>query len=338
MKRKILVLSLCTLMACSCGKTIPTLENGDEAVVTFENGDKISINDLYNSVKNDYALSALINLVDKKLLENKYNNILEEANTYADNLIKSYKEAYGDQLLGLIQTQFGYQTIDAFRDYVYLNYLQNEAIEDYAKDQITDKEIKKYYDDKVYGDILVNHILITSSATSDATEDEKKAADEEAKEKINAIISELKASDNVKETFTKLAAEKSEDESTKNDGGSLGYINDGTLSSKYDEVLAAALKLKNGEFSTTVITTELGYHVIYREDSKEKASLEEVSDSIKEKLANELIINDATVSIKALQNLKKDAGLDIIDSELQNQYARYIQSMLTQAEKANSQN
>lgn len=337
MKRKIFVLSLCTLMACSCGKTIPTLENGEEAVVTFENGDKISINELYSSVKNDYALSALINMVDKKLLESKYGNLLETANTYADNLIKSYQEAYGDQLLGLIQNQFGYQTIDAFRDYVYLNYLQNEAIEDYAKAQITDKEIKKYYDEKVYGDILVNHILITSTATADATDDEKKAAEDEAKEKINAIISELKASDNVKETFTKLASEKSEDESTKNEGGSLGYINEGTLSSKYDEILEAAKKLKNGEFSTTVITTELGYHVIYREDSKEKASLEEVTDSIRETLANNLLSEDATVSIKAIQNLRKEAGLDIIDSELQNQYSRYMQSILTQAEKANSE-
>ncbi len=335
MKRKFIVLGLCTLMACGCGKTIPTLENGEEAVVTFENGEKISINDLYNNVKNNYALSSLINMIDKKILESKYSDLIDEANKYADSLIKSYEETYGDQLLSLIQYQYGYQTIDAFKDYVYLNYFQNEAIEDYAKAQITDKEIQKYYDDKVYGDILVNHILITSKASDDATDEEKKAAEDEAKNKVNEIIEELKKSDNVKETFTKLASENSEDESTKNEGGSLGYINDGTLSSKYDELLKAATELKNGEFSTTVITTELGYHVIYREDSKEKASLDEVKDSIIEKLANELLSNDGTISVKALQNMRKEAGVDIIDSELQNQYAKYIQAALTQSSSNN---
>ena len=335
MKRKFIVLGLCTLMACGCGKTIPTLENGEEAVVTFENGEKISINDLYNNVKNNYALSSLINMIDKKILESKYSDLIDEANKYADSLIKSYEETYGDQLLSLIQYQYGYQTIDAFKDYVYLNYFQNEAIEDYAKAQITDKEIQKYYDEKVYGDILVNHILITSKASDDATDEEKKAAEDEAKNKVNEIIEELKKSDNVKETFTKLASENSEDESTKNEGGSLGYINDGTLSSKYDELLKAATELKNGEFSTTVITTELGYHVIYREDSKEKASLDEVKDSIIEKLANELLSNDGTISVKALQNMRKEAGVDIIDSELQNQYAKYIQAALTQSSSNN---
>ncbi len=335
MKRKFIVLGLCTLMACGCGKTIPTLENGEEAVVTFENGEKISINDLYNSVKNDYALSSLINMIDKKILESKYSDLVDEANKYADSLIKSYEEAYGDQLLSLIQYQFGYQTIDAFRNYVYLNYFQNEAIEDYAKAQITDKEIQKYYDDKVYGDILVNHILITSKTSDDATDEEKKAAEDEAKNKVNEIIEELKKSDNVKETFTKLASENSEDESTKNEGGSLGYINDGTLSSKYDELLKAATELKNGEFSTTVITTELGYHVIYREDSKEKASLDEVKDSIIEKLANELLSEDESISVKALQDMRKEAGVDIVDSELQNQYAKYIQAALTQSSSNN---
>ena len=46
MKKKIFILSTCILLLCGCGKTIPTLSNGDEAVVSFENGDKISVNDL----------------------------------------------------------------------------------------------------------------------------------------------------------------------------------------------------------------------------------------------------------------------------------------------------
>lgn len=330
MKKKIAVLGICTFLACGCGKTIPTLENGNEAVVTFENGSMISVNDLYNDLKNNYALDSLMNLIDKKLLEDKYKDRIESANEYADTTMKSLKENYGDDLLSAIQMYTSYQTIDAYRNYVYINYLQNEAVEDYAKSQITDKEMKNYYEKNIYGDVLVNHILVTPNASDTASDEEKTNAENEAKEKINTIIAKLKESDNVKETFTNLAKEYSEDTSTKEDGGSLGYINNGTLSSSYDEIVKSALKLKDGEYSTEVITTELGYHVIFREASKEKASFEEVQDTIRETLATELMGKDTTIGVKALQDLRKSYGMDIVDSEIQNQYATYIQNALTQ--------
>ena len=334
MKKKIMILGICTLMACSCGKTIPKLENGSEAIVTFENGDKISVEDLYNDLKNNYALESLINLVDKKILEDKYKDNINSANEYADATMKSLEENYGDDLLNAIQTYTSFTTIEAYKNYVYISYLQNEAIEDYAKNQITEKELKNYYEKNVYGDVLVNHILITPAVKDDAREDEKKTLEEEAKNKINTIIAKLKESDNKKETFTALAKEYSEDASTKEDGGSLGYINEGTLSSNYDEILKYAFKLKDGEFSTEIITTQLGYHVIYREASKEKASYEEVVDTIRTTLANKLQTSDATIGTKALQDLRKEYGMDIVDSEVQSQYAKYIQNALAQANQS----
>ena len=335
MKKKLIVLGLCTLMVCGCGKTIPTMNDGEQAVVTFENGDMISINDLYYDLKDNYALDSLINLVDRKILEDKYKDNLESAKEYADATMKSLEENYGDDLLAAIQMYTSYQTIEAYRNYVYISYLQNLAIEDYAKAQITEKEMKEYYEKNIYGDVLVNHILITPNVNDDATDEEKTAAEEEAKEKINTIIAKLKESNNVKETFASLAKEYSEDTSTKEDGGSLGYINNGTLSSSYDEIVESAFKLKDGEYSTEVITTELGYHIIFREASKEKASLEDVKDSIRETLASKLLTTDATISVKALQELRKSYGMDIIDSEIQSQYAKSIQNALAQASQSN---
>lgn len=328
MKKKAIILGLCTLMICGCGKTIPTLENGTEAVVTFENGDKISVDELYNDLKNNYALDALINMIDKKILENKFQENLNSANEYAEATMKSLEENYGDDLLSAIQSYTSYSTIEAYKNYVYLSYLQNIAVEEYAKAQISDKEMKSYYDKNIQGDVLVNHILITPKVKDDASDEDKTKAENEAKEKINTIIAKLKESEDVKAKFTELALEYSEDESTKNEGGSLGYINNGTLSSNYDEIVSAAFKLKDGEFSTEVITTELGYHVIYREAAKEKASLEEVEGTIRETLANENIAKDNTLSTKAMQELRKDYGMDIVDSEIQSQYAKYIQNAL----------
>ncbi len=338
MKKKIVVLGLCTFMLCGCGKTVPTLNDGEQAIVSFNNGNGVSINELYNELKTNYGLEALINLMDKKILEDKYKDNLTSANEYADSTMKSLEESYGDNLLSAIQQGTGLQTIDAYRSYVYVSYLQNLCIEDYAKSQVSEKEMKKYYEDKVYGDVLVNHILVTANVDDDATDEEKTNAENEAKEKINTIIAKLKESDNVKETFTSLAKEYSEDTSTKEDGGSLGYINEGTLSSAYDEIVENAFKLKDGEFSTEVITTELGYHVIFREASKEKASYDDVKDSIRDTLSEDILSTDASVNTKALQELRKEYGMEIVDSEIQSQYAKYIQNALAQAQQANDAN
>lgn len=331
MKKKIIVLGLCTFMVCSCGKTIPKLENGNDAIVSFSNGEKISVEDLYNDLKNNYALESLISLIDKKILEDKYKDNLNSALEYADSTMKSLEENYGDDLLSAIQMYTSFSTIDAYKNYVYVSYLQNQAIEDYAKNQVTEKELKDYYEKNIYGDVLVHHILVTPNVVDDATADEKTTAENEAKDKVNTIIAKLKESDNVKDTFAALAKEYSEDASTKEDGGSLGYINEGTLSSSYDEIIKNAFQLKDGEFSTELITTELGYHVIYREASKEKASYEDVVDSIRETLGEKLLSEDATINTKAMQDLRKEYGMDIIDSEIQSQYAKYIQSALSQA-------
>lgn len=333
MKKKIGVLLSILLLMTGCGKEIPKLSNGDEAVVTFKSGEKISANDLYNDLKNNYALSSLINMVDKKILEDKYKDSIEEAKSYKDSTMKSLKENYGDDLLSAIQNYTSYSTVEAYEDYVYISYLQNKAIEDFAKSQIDDKQIEKYYKDSIKGDVLVDHILISPKVSDDASSDDKKKAEDEAKEKINTVIAKLKESKDVKATFTDLAKEYSEDSSTKDNGGSLGYINDGTLSSSYDELVKKAFELKNGEFSTEVITTELGYHVILREEQKEKASLDTVRDSIIDTLSKKLLQDDATISIKALQALRKDYGFEITDSEIQKQYSNYIQNSLVNASK-----
>ena len=65
MKKKIIVLALIATLLSGCGSKIPTLSNGDEAVVTLKDGSMVSVNELYEAVKDDYALTALVNLVDK---------------------------------------------------------------------------------------------------------------------------------------------------------------------------------------------------------------------------------------------------------------------------------
>ncbi len=337
--KRVIVLALCVLILTGCGSKIPKLSNGDEAVVTLKGGSMISANELYTELKDDYALNALVNMIDKKVLEKEYKKKKNSALKDAEKTMKELEDAYGDDLLSTIQYYTSYQTIEGYKNYLYLTNLQNYAIEDYCEKQITDKEIQAYYDKEIVGDIKVNHILITAKVKDDMTDEEKEAKEKEAKETINSIIKELKKTDvkKAKDKFKELAEKYSEDEATKSNGGSLGYINKDTLDSSYDELVKAAYKLKNGEYSTSVITTELGYHVIYREASKDKAKLEEVKDTIVEKLAKEYKESNPISTVKALQEIRKKYEMEIQDSELKNQYAKLIQSQITQAQQQQQQ-
>lgn len=328
MKKKIIVLALIVTLLSGCGGKIPTLSNGDEAVVTLKDGSMISVQELYDSVKDDYALTALVNLVDKKILEEVYKDQLEEADENADSTMTQLESYYGDNLLSIIQQQTGYQSLDAYRNYVYIAYLRNLAIEDYSKDQVTEKQIKKYYEDEIVGDIKVSHILITPEVTDDMTDEEKEEAEKEAKEKAEALIDELNKTDEkeIADKFAELAKEQSQDETTKDNGGSLGFINKNTLSDDYAELVDAAYKLKDGKYSTKVVTTELGYHIVLRTESKEKASLEEVKDQILEELGAEYLSKNQVAAVEALREIRKENDFEIVDSELKSQYATYIQN------------
>ena len=330
MKKKIAVLAHIEILMSGCGSKIPTLSNGDEAVVTLKDGSMISVNELYTAIKDDYALETMVTLVDKKILEDKYKKKVEEANEYADSNIQTLESYYGDGLLEAIQQNTNFSTIEGYRDYIYVNYLQNLAVEDYCKDQIKEKEIKKYYEDKIVGDIKVSHILITAKVTDDMTDEEKAEAEKEAKDKIESIISELKKTDKseVAEKFAELAAEHSMDETTKENGGSLGFINKDTLSSEYAELVDAAYKLKDGKYSTKVITTEIGYHVVLRSETKEKAALEDVKEDILEDLASEYLSKNQIAVVRGLQAIRDEYDFKIVDSELKAQYATYIQNQL----------
>ncbi len=338
MKKKIIVLALSVLLISGCGSKIPKLSNGDEAIVTMNDGRMISVNELYDSMKSDYALQSLLSLVDKKILEEKYSDRLEEANQSVESTMSSLEQYYGDSLESVL-VQYGYASVDAYKDEYYIGYLRNLAIEDYCKEQIKDKEIQAYYDEKIVPDIVVSHILITPSVTDDMTDEEKTAAQDEAKDKINSIIDELKKTDSkdIATKFAELAKQYSMDESNKDNGGSLGTINKDTLSEEYDELVDAAYKLKDGEYSTSLIETEIGYHVILRTETKEKASLDEVKDTILTSLASDYLNEHQVAYVEALQKLRKDNDVEFVDTDIQSKYATYIQEQLTSYQNLDNQ-
>lgn len=312
--KKILIFCLCALLLTGCGDV--KLENGENAIVSFNNGDGITAQDLYDELKEMYGVNYLVNLIDTKLLDLEYEETTEELE-YVQQIVDSVKSESGDEFIDYIEYYYGVNSEEAFEDYIRLNYRRSLWIEDYAREIVTDKQIEDYYNDVYVGDMEVSHILITSDATSDMTDDEKKAAETEAYNKAKEIIEKL----NNGEDFATLAKENSDDSGTASDGGVVGTVNYGM---NYDEdFVDAAAALEEGKYSSTPVKTQFGYHIIYKTKQNEKESLEDSTDTIREIIANESLNNNTLLYSEALEALREKYEMNIVDSDLNSDYEEY---------------
>jgi len=334
MKKKLLILASISLLMCGCGK-VAKLSNGEDAVVTFKDNEAISVNELYEGVKESYALATLIDMIDTKILYLEYTNKDKDIKEYVENNLDSMRENFksDDELIATFNSYYGtgFTDIKDFEDYLALNYLRNLATEDYAKSLVKEKEIKNYYKNSVVGDIEASHILITPNVTDDMTDEEKEKAEETAKKEAQDLIKKL--NDGAK--FADLAKEYSDDEASAKDGGALGQFNKGDMVESFEK---AAYALKVNEYTKEPVESEYGYHIILKTKEHDKKELDEIKKEIIETLADEKLRNDATISIDALSNLRKEYDFEITDDELASQYRKYMNNLLQQATSTTSAN
>jgi len=324
MKKLLISLCLVLLLVTSCGK-VPVLENGMEAVVTSKDGD-IAVDELYQEMKNTYALNTLINMIDLKLLEKDYPSSDEEED-YIDSQLEqleytfknSYYVNYYSSFKSFAIAYFGVSDMNAVEKILALDYKKQIYTEDYAKTLVTDKEIEKYYNDKVIGDIKASHILIKADYETGASEEEINKAYEEALKTANEVLAKLKNG----EDFAELAKTYSQD-GTKKDGGDLGWFNRGEMVSEFEE---AAIKLEKGKYTTSAVKTKFGYHIILKTDQKDKPELKDVKEDIIDTLSSEKISEDENITAKALIKLRKDKEIEIQDDTLKKQYKDYVDSI-----------
>lgn len=287
---------------------IAKLENGLEPVASID-GLTVTAEDLYEDMKEIYSVNNLLDIIDNKILEEKYPETDEmntELNDQAENYYNMYNQYYGYSKEEFL-TKSGFGSERAFIEYLRLQYRRTQYTDDYIKEQITDKEIEKYYEDKVYGDINTKHILVKVS--SSATDEEKKKAENLAKEIITKL-NEGKSFDEVKDEYkNKITYEE------------LGYkAYNASLESAYMEAMQ---KLENNSYTKEPVQTSYGYHVIYRIDQKEKPSLEDVKEEIITSLVSEHKSEDTSVQYKALEKMREDAKLKFTDTVLEKKYETY---------------
>lgn len=288
---------------------IATLKDGTQPVAEID-GYTVTANDLYEDMKDVYSISSLLDKIDNKILEEKYpetDEMNDELKQQAESYYSAYKQYYKmDKETFLSNNGFGSEK--AFLEYLRLQYRRNKYAEDYIKTLISDKEVEKYYEDKVYGDINTKHILV--KVDSSASDEDKKKAEDLAKE----IISKLnngKSFDDVKEEY--------KDQITYEELGYKSY--NANLESAYMEAMQ---KLENNSYSKEPIKTSYGYHVIYRIDQKEKTALEDVKEEIIDSLVSEKKSEDKNISYVALDKMREESGLKFSDTVLEKKYNTYM--------------
>ena len=320
--KKILVITLVIVCVVGCGK-IPTLKNGEEAVVSFESGG-ISVDTLYNSLKDKYGVQMLIELIDTEILNNMFEETDEEKDYIKEQVddAKNYAEENDIDFSYLLEVN-GYESTDDFEESIRLDYRRNLAVNNYVEDTIKEKDIENYYEDEVYGDIHVKHILISPDTSDDMTSEEQDAALEEARNKALDIIEQLDEG----EDFEELAKKYSDDATNASDGGDLGWISTGDMVDEFD---TTAFALEKGKYTSSPVKTTYGYHIIYKVDEKEKPALEDVKSEIISTLAQEKLNNDPVLYYETLEDIRKDAGLEIEDTDLKNAYSVYMKNLKNQ--------
>jgi len=325
MKKKY-ILSICLMLAVvlgitGCGKKA-NLDDNKTAVSLKDS--KITATEYYNEIKKS-NISKLVDMIDHELFDEKYKSDEEEDKSVKEQ-INQIKSSYEDEatFLNVIKQYFGVNSEKELEDMLRLEYKRNEAVEDYVKKDLSDKEIENYYNDNVYGDIKASHILVKPEVKSDATDAEKEKAEKKAKEEAKKIINKL----NKGEDFAKLAKEYSDDTATASKGGDLGYFNSDDMDENFWD---AAKKLEKNTYSKEPVKSQYGYHIILKVDQKEKPKLKEVKEDIKSTLANAKLKNNSTLHYESLMRIREENKIKWNDDELEKQYNELMNQLLDAA-------
>ena len=282
---------------------------GNDIIATSKAGD-ITKNDLYNEMKKYYPVTYALEIVDRAILDKKY-ELTEEQNKeieeQAEMVFSQYELYYGYTEEDFLKEN-GFESKEDFIHYMELDYKRNLFCLEYFKTIISDDEIKKYYNENdVYGEINTKHILVQIS-------DEVTA--EQALAKANEILAELKGGKN----FDEVATQYADGDKIISENVDIDWLNGMDFSEEY---VSASKSLEKDNFTAEAVLTNFGYHIIYCINKADKPTLEESTDDIVEKLAENLEAEDQYIRYKALIKLREENGVKFKYSKFKEEYKEY---------------
>lgn len=326
------VLAIATLVVTGCGKKVVAV-NG--TAVSLK-GIKIKSNDYYEMIKED-QISKLVDEIDHKLFDKKYETTDEENKQVDDQIEKlksSLEQYYGksdeETLNTLIKQYYGVENEKELRKQLSLEYKRKQAVNDFIKNNLTDKEIENYYNEKIYGDMAASHILISVDVADDAKDEEIKKAEEKALKEAKEVIKKLDEG----KKFANLAKKYSDDDATKNKGGDLGTFKYADMEEDFSK---ACKDLKVNEYTKEPVKTRYGYHIILKTKQEKKAKLKDVKDDIKETLTTNKLNADSSLYYKTLVDIRKDKKITWKDTVLEKAYEEYTNKLIENSIQSTTQ-
>ena len=317
-----------SVLVTGCGKEI-AVKNGSKVAVSTKT-EKYTATEYYNQIKSE-NISTLVDMIDKDLLYKKYKTDSEETDSINKQIeqIKSYYGSEESTYESMLKQYFGVDSEKELKEKLKLEYKRNLAVKDYIKKNIKDSEIKKYYNEKVFGEVKASHILVSINVKDKATDEEKKAAEEKALKKANKIIKELDSG----KKFATLAKKYSDDKANSENGGDLGYFSLDEMVSEFSDAVKA---LKKNEYTKEPVKTEYGYHIILKTGEKDKAKLKAVKNDIVEKIQEQKLKDDPTLYYKALDGVRSDNKIKWNDDTLKKAYSDYVNNQISNAAASTS--
>ena len=274
---------------------VAKLSNGQQVVLELTNT-SITAENLYEELKSSGGLSALINLMDQAILNDKY-DLKEDAEKYADEQSAYYFNMY-EQYYGYTKEQFlesnNFKDENDFREYLKNEFLYNRYYQDYLASIITDEEVEQYYNDNVFA---TKHVYVFSST--------------EKKHNLENVRKQLKKGTKISKLEDKYS------DVVINELGDVDFVSAGSYSAEFVKQLKS---LEANTYSKVFADDTFGNVVIYVSEVKEKDALVDVEDKIIEVLGQQKDEADESLYYRAYQELREAYGMKFYDEALEKEY------------------
>ena len=276
---------------------ISQLKNGEEKVVSIDNY-TITADTLYESLKNMGSVYIIINEIDAKILDNLYettDEMIEEVTSEANYYLNTASNYYGYSVTAFLSSN-GFTSFEDFKNNLILEYKRNLYLTDYLKKEITEEEIKNFYND-LTGAMSGKYILIDDLDTT------------------KKILADLKSG----KTYSEII-------NIYNDKINIKALKNIEFDSNIEDEIYEELKnLEVNSYSNNYFNLNDKYVIVFKDDEIEKASLEELNERIKIYLAEEKINqDDGTIANEILNDLREKYNLHFFDTSIEKEYLNYL--------------
>ncbi|WP_455662538.1 peptidylprolyl isomerase [Pradoshia sp.] len=270
------VSTLIGLSACSSNDSNETIAETKAGNVTKD--------EFYEELKDKYGDQVLQELVYKKVFTDQY----KVSDKEVDKRLDETKANLGDNFESAL-AQNGYANEDDFKEELKYQLAQEKAALETV--DVTEDELKDYYENKYTINLKARHILV---------------ADEETAKEVKGKLDKG-------EKFADLAKEYSTDEASKEQGGDLGEFGVGKMVPAFED---AAYKLKVDEISEPV-QSDYGFHIIQVTErvKNDSPSFEDAKADVERSVKTAKV--DSAKAQEAIQKVIDDAKIEVKDKDLE---------------------